>query len=166
MTYTNTQTFTRTHAKHLASKVVADLYQCWLLYDQPGREWLDPYQEELITFLAGGYLQTYEFGFKKDEKRILSWYYTAGPAGDLQSDSRSGNLRRGVYVGDANYFNFMGYSDKWSDLKADEKAAIRESLPFQRSSGSPPSDGAGYWKTEQSYSAGGVAVQRKVFQPW
>lgn len=166
MTYTYTQTFTRTHAKHLASKVVADLYQCWILYDNPGREWLDAYQEELITLLAGGYLQTYEFGFKKEEKRILSWYYTVGPTGDLESDSRSGNLTRGVAVGSASFFNYITYSYKWLLLTPDEKAAIKESLPFQRSFGSPPSDGAGYWTTEKRYSAGGMAVTRKVFKPW
>ncbi len=35
MAYTYTTTFTLSHAKHLASKVVADLYQCSLLYDHP-----------------------------------------------------------------------------------------------------------------------------------
>ena len=35
MTFTTTTTFTRTHAKHLAAKVIADLYQCSVLYDHP-----------------------------------------------------------------------------------------------------------------------------------
>lgn len=166
MTYTNTQTFTRTHAGHLASKVVADLYQCAILYDRPERDSLDAYQEELTTLLAGGYLQTYEFGFKQRENRILSWHYTVGPTGDLDSDSRSGNLARGVDVGSASFFNFITYSRKWDTLAPGEQAAIKKSLPFQRSSGSQPSDGAGYWKIEMQYSAGGIAVTRKVFQPW
>jgi hypothetical protein len=166
VSYTYTTTFTRTHAKYLASKVVADLYQCNLLYDHPLFNWIEAYQEELITLLAGGYVEAYEFGFQRYNKRVLSWHYTVGPAGDLEGDSRSGNLARGVDIGDAQYFNFLTYSDKWLGLSQAERNAVEGALPFQRPSGFAPEDGSGYWVTEHSYSAGGVFVARRVFRPW
>ena len=166
MSYTLTTTFTRTHAKYLASKVVADLYQCSLLYDRPAPDSLAAYEEELTTLLAGGYVDTYEFGFQRYDNRVLSWHYTVSPAGDLEGDSRSGNLARAVDIGNAQYFNFLAYSVAWSNLSADEREAIQKTLPFQRSSGSAPLDGSGYWITEHGYSAGGVLITRRVFRPW
>jgi hypothetical protein len=163
---TYTTTFTRTHARYLASKVVADLYQCSLLYDQPSSDSIEAYEEELTTLLADGYVATYEFGFKRDEKRVLSWYYTVGPTGDLEADSRSGSLTRGVAIGSARYFNFLTYSDEWWSLSPTARSGIKEKLPLQRTSGSAPGDGSGRWVIEQSYSAGGVLVSRRVFQPW
>lgn len=166
MSSTYTKSFTRTHAKYLASKVVADLYQCSLLYDSPSSDSIEAYEEELTTLLADGYVATYEFGFKASEKRVLSWHYTVGPAGELVGDSRSGSLTRGVDVSHAQYFNFLTYTDEWRSLSVGAREAVKAALPFQRTSGSAPGDGSGYWSTEHAYSAGGVLVERRVFRPW
>jgi Bacterial HORMA domain family 1 len=166
MSYTYTQSFTRTHARHLASKVVADLYQCSLMYDRPSAESLPGYEEELVALLADGYVESYEFGFKRDGRRVLSWHYTVGPAGVLEGDSRSGSLLRGVDLGNAHYFNFLTHSSAWFGLTETARESIEANLPFRRTAGSAPSDGSGYWATEHAYSAGGVLVQRKVFKPW
>lgn len=166
MSYTYTQSFTRTHSRHLASKVVADLYQCSLLYDRPSAESLPAYEEEFVTLLAGGYVESYEFGFRRDGGRVLSWHYTVGAGGELEGDSRSGSLLRGVDLGNARYFNFLTHSYAWFALPETERDSIEAALPFQRTAGSAPTDGSGYWKTEHGYSAGGVLLQRKVFRPW
>lgn len=166
MSYTYTKTFTRTHAKYLASKVIADLYQCSLLYDHPSSGSIGAYEEELTTLLADRYVAAYEFGFKRDEKRVLTWHYTVGTAGDLEGDVRSGGLTRAVDIGDAQYFNFLTYNDEWSALSPVERDAIEEKLPFRRSFGSAPEDGSGYWIVEKSYSAGGGLVTRRAFRPW
>ncbi len=166
MSYTYTKTFTRTHAKYLASKVIADLYQCSLLYDEPSQDSVEAYEEELTTLLADRYVGTYEFGFKRNGKRVLSWHYTVGSAGDLEGDSRSGSLTRGVDIGDAHYFNFLSYSDEWWALTSAERDAIKGTLPFSRKAGSAPGDGSGHWVTEHTYSSGGVLVARRVFRPW
>jgi hypothetical protein len=166
MSYTYNSTFTRVHAKALASKVVADLYQCYLLYDLPSEATIKLYEEELTTLLADCYVETYEFGFQRGRKRVLTWHYTVGPAGDLGADSRSGNLTRGISVSDAEHFNFLTPSQSWWELDVTERKAIEATLPFCRTKGSAPSDGEGYWKVEHAYSAGGVLVERKVFRPW
>jgi hypothetical protein len=163
---TRTTTFTLTHAKHLASKVAADLYLCSRQYGRPSVGSVEAYQGELAALLADRYVEAYEFGFKRNEKRVLSWRYTVGPAGDLQGDSRSGGLVRGVNVADARYFNFLTYNDRWFALTATEQKAIEDTLPIQRTSGLAPGDGNGYWTIERSYSAGGMLMERRVFRPW
>jgi hypothetical protein len=164
-TYTNT--FTRTHARHLASKVIADLYQCSLLYDRPSKERISGYEEELVALLANGYVDIYEFGFKHDGKRVLTWRYTVNASGDMDGrDDRSGNLARGVDVADTTYFNFLNHSKAWFALSRSERDAIEVDLPFRRGDGSEPVDGKGSWKTELTYSAGGVLMLRRAFRPW
>lgn len=165
VSFTTTTTFTRTHARHLAAKVVSDLYQCHLLYDRPRAEDLDDYQTELVEMLAHSYVATYEFGFKKADKRVLSWHYTVGPDGGLHGDSDAGSIYATAVVAGTTYFNFMSYSDKWWRLSPQQRDTVRSTLPVQRTSGSLPGDGDGYWQIEHGYSAGGVRVERKSFRP-
>ena len=47
--YTQSTTFTVTHAKHLASKIAADLNACSRLYNQPSLATVDDYTEELTS---------------------------------------------------------------------------------------------------------------------
>lgn len=164
-TFTTTTTFTRTHAKHLAAKVVADLYQCHVFYDRPSADDIDDYQTELVEMLANEYVESYEFGFKKNDKRVLTWRYTVGPDGGLHGDSDAGGIYAKATVAGATYFNFMTYSSKWAKLTDAQQAAFKSGLPIQRSSGSLPGDGEGYWHVDHGYSAGGVRLDRKTFRP-
>ncbi len=164
-TFTSTATFTRTHAKHLASKVIADLYQCFMLYDQPAGG-ISDYEAELVELLAGGYVAEYEFGFKEGGRRIVSWRYIVGADGGLHGDSNAGSLYARADVAGATYYNFLTYSAKWANLDATSKAAINAALPFRRGDGSLPGDGAGYWQTDHGYTAGGTLVSRTTFRPW
>lgn len=164
--FTTTATFTRTHAKQLAAKVVADLYQCAVLYEQPPPSHITDYETELIELLAGEYVAKYEFGFKKNDQRIVSWRYTVGPDGGLHGDSNAGSLYARADITGADYYNFLTYSPKWSNLAATSKAAIQAGLPFQRGDGSLPGNGAGYWQTDNAYTAGGTRVARETFRPW
>jgi hypothetical protein len=164
-TFTTSSTFTRTHAKHLAAKVIADLYQCSMLYDRPDEDDVEDYETELIEMLANEYVYSYEFGFKINGKRLLSWHYTVGPDGGLHGDADAGGIYARATVAHASYFNFMTYSDKWSKLTATQQASFKKGLPIDRTPGSSPIDGNGYWQVDHAYSAGGVRVQRKTFRP-
>lgn len=165
MTSTFTATFTRTHAKHLASKVITDLYQCSMFYDRPHEDDIEDYETELIEMLANEYVSNYEFGFKRDGKRVLTWHYTVGPDGGLHGDSIAGAIYAKAAVADAVYFNFMTYSGKWSKLTETQQTNFQKALPFQRTAGAAPVDGTGYWQTDHGYSAGGVRIERKTFRP-
>ena len=167
-TITATQTFTRTHAKYLASKVVADLYQCASLYRKPRTDEIADYEAELVELLVGGYVAEYEFGFKKNDRRVVTWQYRVNAYGDLIGggvDDRAGGVYARAKVSDATYFNFLSYSQKWFNLTPAGRDAVRAKLPFQRSFGALPADGDGYWASDRTYSNGGVAVSRKTFRP-
>lgn len=115
--------------------------------------------------IKAGYVDSYEFGFKKDEQRVVCWRYTVGPSGVLESD-RPGKVQSWVDVSGASYYNFMSYSSKWFGLTDSERSSFKSTLPIQRSSGSLPSDGLGYWVTDKTYAAGGFAASRKTFIPY
>ncbi len=164
-TFTTSATFTRTHARHLAAKVISDLYQCSTLYDRPDEDRIADYQTELVEMLANEYVSTYEFGFMKDGKRVLTWFYTVGPDGGLQGDSNSGAIYAKGTVANAAYFNFMDFSQKWWTLSPTQRSNFEDALPFQRATGEAPVDGNGYWQDDHGYTAGGVRVSRKTFRP-
>ena len=167
-TLTATQTFTRTHAKYLASKVVSDLYQCSRLYGRPSSESIADYESELVERLVHGYLDRYEFGFKKTGKRVVSWRYEVNSHGDLiggGTDDRAGGVYARAVVEGASYYNTTTSSTKWWDLTDAERLAFEDTLPFARVNGSLPSDGNGYWVADRIYRNGGTAVSRTTFTP-
>jgi hypothetical protein len=165
-TYTTSESFTRTEAKYLASKVIADLYHCSRLYDKPSLSWIADYETELVERLVKGYLSRYEFGFEKDGRRIVSWQYEVR-AGDLVggSDDHPGGVYARASVTGASFYNHTISSTKWSLLSVSEQHAFEATLPFSRVDASLPDDGDGYWTADKSYTRGGVAVVRRTFRP-
>ena len=162
------QSFTRTHAKYLASKVVADLYQCARLYGRPSADSIPDYEAELIELLVGGYVDEYEFGFKQSGKRVVSWQYSVTAGGDLVgggTDDSAGGVYARAKVAGADYFNFLSYSQKWFDLASSDRDRIKGTLPFSRSTGALPADGNGYWVQDRTYSSSGTSVARRTFRP-
>ena len=67
MTYsysvTETITFTRTHAVHIAAKVATDLKRMQRLYEEPSNSWIADFESEVIEFLKEGLLDTVTYGF-------------------------------------------------------------------------------------------------------
>lgn len=166
--YSATQSFTRTHAKYLASKVVTDLYQCSRLYGSPPTTEVTDYEAELVELLVGGYVAEYEFGFKKNGNRVVSWQYTVNSAGDLVgggTDDSAGGIYARAEVAGASHYNSLTYSTKWQILLQTEKDKVKANVPISRITGNLPADGSGYWTADRKYSNGGTAVARRTFRP-
>jgi len=163
--YTRTATFTIVHARYLASKVAADMHLCAQYYGKPTETRIREYAEELAQYLNAGYVREYEFGYKKNGKRIVSWRYKVDSNGLLTTDDRAGKIVPYVDVTDAVFFNFLTQNSRFEELSATEQARFEASLPFQRISGDPPSDGLGYWISDRSYFAAGCGLNRQTFQP-
>lgn len=165
--YSQSTTFTVTHAKHLASKIAADLNACSRLYNRPSIATVDDYTEELVELLRNGYLKKYEFGFQRDDKRVLSWSYTVDSSGNIQTDERAGKMFADVDLSNTTFFNFLWYTDKYFALTSAEKENFKGSHSVSRSSGDPPGDGAGYWTgTQKNYSSGGTGISRNSFRAY
>jgi hypothetical protein len=65
-TIVEAQTFTVTHARHMAAKVATDLKRLQRFYNSPSDADIVRYEAEVIEFLKGGYLGTITYGFRRD----------------------------------------------------------------------------------------------------
>jgi hypothetical protein len=162
---TRSESFTIVNARRLASKVATDLHLCAQYYGKPTETRIREYAEELTQFLNAGYLQEYEFGYKKEGKRIVTWRYKVDTNGQLTTDDRPGKIVPYVDITGAVFYNFLTQNAKFFALSTDERARFEAGMPLQRGGGAPPSDGAGYWMSDRNYFSGGCGLNRETFQP-
>ena len=159
-TYTrsSSETFTRTSAKYLVSKVAADLRQMQRLHGEPSDARIDRYVEELITLLAGGYLGSVTYGFKYAGVWVVALRYVVNLDGTASaSDDRPGRAPLGDTRG-ATFGSFLTHSWKWPLLTAEQRRQVERTLPFRRSHGDEP---GGAWNHgDRTYSRDGVSLNR------
>jgi len=163
--FTKTATFTIIHARYLASKVAADMHLCAQYYGQPSEERIRQYAEELAEYLNEGYLEEYEFGYQKGNRRIVSWRYKVDADGVLTADDRAGKVVPYVDITGASFFNFLTQNSCFFKLPSEQQVRFKAGLPIQRTNGKPPSDGLGYWTSDHNYFSGGRGLNRQTFQP-
>lgn len=167
MTYSFTaaETFSIIHARKLSSKVAADMHLCAQYYGNPSEEKIREFAEELAQYLNEGYVKEYEFGYQKNGKRIVTWRYKVDENGILTADERPGKVAAYVDIAGSSFFNFLTRDPDFFRLTAAQQASFEASLPFQRTTGEPPSDGSGYWTSDRNYFSGGRGLARETFQP-
>lgn len=162
-TYTESNTFTITNARHIASKVKTDLMKFHRLYNIPSREEIDKYETEVIELLRHGYLKTITYGFIRNDKWVVALKYTA-KGNDLQSEGDDpGGIRRENIEG-CHFCSFLERSDKWFELSVPERSTFIKELPIYRSDGDTPEVENGYWSSDKEYYSGsqGIARQKLV----
>ncbi len=159
--YSSTQTFTVTHAKHLASKVATDLKRIQRFYGQPSDSSISNYEAELIELLKGGYLEAVTYGFQANDRWIEPTVkYTAKELlSNGGTDDDPGKIRPGANIAGATFRSFLTYSSKWFDLSVSEQQSIERNLPFQRTAASEPGV-SGYFDNDKTYSSGGRTLDR------
>jgi Bacterial HORMA domain family 1 len=162
--YSYSETFSRTHARRLAGRVTTDLRQSHILYGSPAESSLEKYRVELEELLTGGYVDRYQFGFKRNEKAVWSLRYVVEPDGSLTATGTAGGVPVGENITGATFFNFLTFSDSWFRLSPPQRKAVEQKLPFIRADGTLPSEVGGYWTSDRTYAAGGVALERSVFR--
>jgi Bacterial HORMA domain family 1 len=163
--FTTSNSFTITHARYLASKVAADMHICAQYYGKPLEQRIREYAEELAQYLNEGYLAEYEFGYKRDNKRIVSWRYKVDGNGVLKVDDRPGKIPPYVDVTGAIFFCFLTQNSSFFQLAQEQQDRFEAALPIRRFGGDPPSDGFGYWTSDRNYFAAGLGLNRQTFQP-
>lgn len=163
---TASDTFTRTSALHIASKVAADLYRMQLSYRSPSDQTIDDYEAELVELLTGRYVQRVTYGFKRNGDWIPpTLKYEARSDGRLATDDRAGKIPRGCDVTGASFTSYLVYSSNWHGLAQAQKDAIKKALPFQRTYGDEPTAGSGAWGSDKTYSHNGGGVSRSALRP-
>jgi hypothetical protein len=162
--YTRSTSFTIVHARQLSSKVAADMHLCALYYGRPSEELIRDYAEELAQLLNRGYVEQYEFGYKRNGIRVVCWRYVVQD-GRFLADGRPGKVVSIADVSGAVFYNFLSHNDGWFAMSEREQGNVESTLPIQRTAGSLPSDGNGYWTTDHGYSAGDVGLGRRTYRP-
>lgn len=163
ITFTETETFTTTHARYLATKVSADLKRLQRFYGEPSDEMIPQYEEELIALLRAGYLGTMIYGFRKNGRWVgLRLIYTSRNLnGMLDADDDPGGIRPNESVAGAEFYSYLTYSPIWSHLSYTERDSFKKSLPFYRQSALEPAN-TGVLIEDRTYSSGGRALDRVI----
>jgi len=159
-TGSQTQTFTLTHAKYLASKVATDLKRIQRLYGSPSDLTINDYEAELTEYLRMGYLDKVIYGFQRDGNWIEpTVQYTSSELAGSASDDDPGRIRPGAIVSGANFRSYLIHNSKYSYLTQAEKDKFQDSLPFKRQSAPAPGI-SGYLSSDKTYSSGGQSLNR------
>lgn len=167
MSYTRTYSWTRTNARELASKVAADLAYFRIFHGKPSEADAGNYEAELTEYLASGYLDYVIYGYRRDGNWVAALRYQARMDGTL-ADEGAGRLMSiiGSDTTNAVFHSFLVQNSAWSALTEVERQRFRDTLPFQRTTGTEPGTGFDYWDTDRSYSSGGGGVSRSVLKSY
>ena len=159
--YSVTEAFTRTHARHIAAKVATDLKRMQRFYGEPSDNWIDAFEAEAIEFLKEGLLDNVSYGFWRNGGFIEpTLTYTARDLAEVTAnDDDPGRVRPGADISGASFHSYLTYSPSWDRRGRVEKEQFKDRLPFQRT-GAPEPGVNGYWSSDLTYSAGGRALDR------
>lgn len=164
-TYTTTESFTLTHAKYLASKVAADLYQMQIFYGVPSMDYINKYIEEIIVLLLYGYFDSADYGFKKNNEWVMVVHYEAKYGILNSTDDRSGGVYSGADTSGTYWSSYLKKNSKFWNLAPAEQSRIEGLLPIKRTTGDESGYQAGVWTTDKSYYSNGTGLDRKFFRP-
>ena len=160
-TYSESTTFTISHAKHIVAKVGTDLKRIQRFYDQPSDDQIVEYVIEAIELVKAGYLDTVTYGFRRHGNWIEPTVrYTAIEIMDVRlDDDDPGKIRPGASVVGASFYSYLNYSYSWRLLTTSQKDDFKSRLPFQRVTRSALGV-EGRFIRDLTYSAGGRALNR------
>lgn len=159
--YTESATFTITHARHMAAKVATDLKRIQRFYGAPSDQDIADYEAEAVALMKAGYLLSVTYGFKRNGYWIEpTLKYTARDlAGGAANDDDPGKIRPGKDVSGASFTSFLCHTNTYLALSQADRDAFKQGLPFQRGTGTEPPVN-GYLSSDRTYSAGGRSLDR------
>lgn len=165
--FTESQSFTVTHARHIAAKVATDLKRLQRLYGQPSDASIAQYEEEVVVLLRHGYLESVSYGFKRNGRWIEpSLHYKARELGAANDDD-PGRIRPGADITGASFYSYLTYSNAWfAEMTSSERETFeRTRLPFLRSGADAPGID-GYMTNDRTYSSGGRSLERATVRSY
>jgi hypothetical protein len=163
-TRSETESFSLSNAKYVASKVATDLRQLQRFYGKPSDTEISDYALEAAVLAYRGYVQKVIYGFKRGTYWILTLEYTA-VNGTLTADDRAGGVYRHADISGAVFHSYLIRTSAWWNLSPAERDGINESLPITRTSGTAPGYTGGYHTVDRTYSAHGTGFTRSSYRP-
>lgn len=165
--YTESTTFTITHARHMAAKIATDLKRIQRLYGHPSDDVIADYEAEAVALMKAGYLDHVTYGFQRGGSWIEPTlrYTSRDLAGDSANDDDPGRIRPGKDVSGASFTSFLSYSNAYYLASDTERETFKTGLPFKRGTGNEPPV-SGYLANDRVYSAGGRALDRSTVRSY
>lgn len=162
---TITSTSTLTYARHIASKIAADLKRLQRLYEQnsPSDTDISGYLEEAVLLLNYNYLGTVIYGFKRNDKWVIALKYHA-IGGTLAGGDDPGVLFQSVDLSGTSFSSFLTYSQAFYNLPESEQKRFKDSLPIERVSGYNSDIENGSWMEDKHYRSGNLDIQRSMIK--
>jgi len=166
-TLSATETFTITHAKHLASKVAADLKRMQRFYGDPSDQRIAQFEEELIELLKANCLEEVTYGYKRNDSWIEpALRYKAKDLHGMGGDDDPGRVPPGMDVSGASFYSFLTYNSNWDKLSVVEQAAIKARFSLERSTASAPTVSNGFFVEDKTYTSGGRSLGRATIRKY
>ncbi len=164
-TATDSNTFTVTHARHMAAKVATDLKRIQRFYFEPDDARIARLETELVALLKAGFLDYAWYGFQRNGQWIEPTlrYTHRELSGFSSADDDPGRVIPGANVQGASFHSFIATNQTYTNLSATAKALFDATLPISRT----PADLAGlsgYMESDRNYSAGGQALSRSTLR--
>ncbi len=156
-TYTQSQTnsFTITNAKYLASKIETDLMRLHRYYYQshgrPTLSEIKQYHEELVILQKFNFLDEITYGFKLNGVWVKFIKYKATQGDHLITDNDPGGVTCSIISTDATFFSFLTYNNNWNSNSEDGKRFLQET-PINRGWGT---DNPAMGSEQKMYLSGG-----------
>lgn len=106
ITFSESNTFTITHARHIAAKVATDLKRMQRFYGAPNDAAIERYESELMALLKAGYVEKVSYGFRRNGLLIEpTLIYTARDlAAQTAGDDDPGRVRPGADITGASFY--------------------------------------------------------------
>ncbi|MBY0305368.1 MAG: hypothetical protein K2W86_09510 [Sphingomonas sp.] len=166
-TISATESFTVTHARHMAAKVAADLKRMQRLYGSPSDSDILTYEAEVVALMKAGYLGTVSYGFHRNGSWIEPTliYTDKDLMGGSALDDDPGKIKPGKNVSGASFYSYLTYTAAWDALTTDQREAFKKSLPLYRGGAAQPAI-SGYLEADRTYSAGGRSLGRSAVRSY
>ena len=160
-TTTHSDTFTVTHAWHIAVKIATDLKRLQRFYGRPSDSSIENYEREAVSLLRYDFLNSVMYGFRKPSngQYVVALKYVAQQGRGLLDDN-PGRIPVGVDINGCHFYSFLSYSGKWAALaESQQRNFYKEAgVSFWRAAAEEPD---GNWRNaDKTYSAGGRGVSR------
>lgn len=170
MSTTRSQTFTSASARHLTSKVAADLRTMNRLYGYPSLSAIDDYAGEVALLLLNGYLGWVDYGLRRPTASggmewVLQLRYKVSSSGVL-TDDHPGGVPTNAPRNGASFYSYLSYSDTFEALTSWEQEGVKAGLPVKRTGAAESPRAGGTVNQSRSYSKDGVSLARDTFVAW
>lgn len=164
-TGTITETFTRTDARFLASRIASELEQVHIFY--PGllsAEAVAKHIQEVVELLSHRYMDCADYGFKRNDEWIFRLRYKVRWDGWVVRNDESGGIPATINTVGAVFDSYMQYTEAFNMLTSDERLAFKKAnLPWVRVGAAETPLAAGPSSTSKTFGRNGVSIDRNLF---